>query len=82
VREMLDGYTGWFRIGGRTVTNLRYADDIVLTATAQSDLQELVDRLNRASQKYGLEINIDKTKTMATQDIINNITINGTPVEK
>ena len=69
-------------MGLRTVTNLRYADDIVLIATSQSDLQESVDRLNRASQKYGLEINIDKAKIMATQDIINNTTINGTPVEK
>jgi len=42
MRETLDGYTGGFRIGGRTVTKLRYADDIVLIATSQSDLQELV----------------------------------------
>ena len=59
-----------------------YADDIVLIATSQSDLQELVDQLDRASQKYRVEINIDKTKIMETQDIINNITINGTSVEK
>ena len=61
MRETLHGNTGGLRIGGRTVTNLRYADDIVLIATSQSDLQELVDRLNRASQKYVLEININKT---------------------
>ena len=81
MRETLDGYTGGLRIGGRTVTNLRYADDVVDIATSQSDLHELVDRLNRASQKYGLEINIDKTKIMATQNIIH-ITTSGTPVEK
>jgi len=28
MRETLDGYTGGLRIAGRTVTNLRYADDI------------------------------------------------------
>jgi len=33
-------------------------------------------QLNRASQTYGLEINIDKTKITATKDIINNITVN------
>jgi len=49
---------------------------------SQSDLQELVDQLDRASRKFRLEINTDKTKIMATQDIINNITINGIPVEK
>ena len=78
----MDTCTEGLRIGGRTDTNLRYADDIVLIATSQSDLQELVDRLNRASHKYRLEINIDKTKIAATQDNINNITINGTSVEK
>ena len=85
MKETIDGYTGGLRIGGRTVAILRYADDIVLIATSQSDLQQLVDRLDPASQKYGLEItcNIDKTKIMATQDnIINNITINGIPVAK
>jgi len=44
MRETLDEYTGRLRIGERTVTDLRYADDIVPIATAQSDLQELVDR--------------------------------------
>jgi len=39
-------------------------------------------QLDQASRKYGLEINIDKTKLMATQNIIYNITMNGTPVEK
>jgi len=84
MRETLNGYTctEGLRIGGRTDTNLRYADDIVLIATSQSDLQELVDRLNRASHKYRLEINIDKTKIAATQDNINNITTNGKPVQK
>jgi len=42
------------------VTNLRYADDIILLATS-----ELVDRLDQVSRKYSLLINIDKTKVMA-----------------
>jgi len=59
-----------------------YTDDVVPIATSQSDLQELVDRVDRASRKYGLKSNVDKTKITATQVIVNNITINGTPVEK
>jgi len=42
------------------VTNLRYADDIILLATSEAKLQELVDRLDRVSRKYSLLINVDK----------------------
>jgi len=43
------------------ITNLRYADDIILLATSEAELQELVDRLDRVSPKYSLLINVDKT---------------------
>jgi len=82
MREALKEFTGGFRIGGRTITNLRYADDIIFITTSQTDLQKLVNRLDQSSHKYGLRINIDKTKVMATQGIIGNITIQGTPVEE
>jgi len=51
------------------ITNLRYADDIILLATLEAELQELVDRLDRVSRKYSLLINIDKTKVMASDGI-------------
>ena len=35
MREALEGFTGGLRIGGRTITNLRYADDIILITTSQ-----------------------------------------------
>ena len=44
------------------ITNLRYADDIILLATSEAKLQELVDRLDRVRRKYSLLINVDKTK--------------------
>ena len=47
------------------ITNLRYADDIILLATSEAELQELVDRLDRVS----LLINVDKTKVMASDGI-------------
>jgi len=43
------------------ITNLRYADDIILLATSQAELQELVDRLDRVSRKY---INVDQRATV------------------
>jgi len=42
--------------------NLRYAGDIILLATSEAELQELVDRLDRVCRKYSPFINVDKTK--------------------
>ena len=52
MRETLDGFQSELQIGGRMITNLRYADDIILLATSEAELQELVDRLDRVSRKY------------------------------
>ena len=46
MRETLDGFQGGLQIGGRMITNLRYADDIILLAASEAELQELVDRLD------------------------------------
>jgi len=37
------------------ITNLRYADDIILLATTEAELQQLVDRLNPVNRKYSLK---------------------------
>jgi len=42
MRLALEGFEDSFRIGGRRVTNLRYADDIVLLASSRTELDELV----------------------------------------
>jgi hypothetical protein len=42
-----------------------FADDQVLTAKSESDLQYSVHNLNKIAAKYFLEINIQKTKVMA-----------------
>jgi len=49
MREALDGYNGRVQIEGRLLTNLRYADDIVLVACSEDELQELVSQLDRVS---------------------------------
>ena len=51
-----------YKIGGRMIMNLRHADDIILLATSEAELQELVDRPDRVSRRYSLLINVDKTK--------------------
>jgi len=45
------------------------ADDIMLLATSEAELEKLVDRLHRVSRRYSLLINIDKTKVMASDGI-------------
>ena len=69
MRETLDGFQGGLQIGGSMITNLCYADDVILLATSEAELQELVDCLNRVSHRYGLLININKTKVMASDGI-------------
>ena len=38
MRETFDGFQGGLQIGGRMITNLRYADDIILLATSEAEL--------------------------------------------
>jgi len=64
------------------ITNLRYADDIILLATSEAELQELVDHLDRVSHKYSLFINVDKTKVMASDGIACRILIQNEQLEQ
>ncbi|RVE51364.1 hypothetical protein evm_003919 [Chilo suppressalis] len=51
-------------INGRRINNLRYADDTVLLASTEADLQQIVNRVNECSLRAGLKMNITKTKCM------------------
>jgi len=82
VMETLDEFQGGLQIGGRMITNLRHADDIILLATTEAELQELVDRLDRLSRKYSLLINVDKTKVMASDGIACHILIQNELLEQ
>lgn len=62
--EALEDQPVGVRIGGETINNIRYADDTALLAESMSDLQMLLNRVSEASEKYGLKINIGKTKMM------------------
>jgi len=69
MRKTVNEFQGGLQTGGWIITNLRYADDIILLATSEAELQELVDRLDRVSRKYSLRINVDKTKVIASDGI-------------
>ena len=49
---------------GRKITNLRYADDIVLVAGSMNELKELTNKVRVVSKKSGLHPNPRKTKVM------------------
>jgi len=82
IGETLDGFQWGLQIGRQMITNLHYADDIILLATSEAELQELVDRLDRVSCKYILLINVDKTKVMARDGIVCCILIQSEQLEQ
>ena len=52
------------KIASRNINNLRYADDISLTAETEGKLKSLLMRVKEESEKPGLKLNIQKTKIM------------------
>ena len=53
------------KIARRNISNLRYADDTTLMAESKEELMSLLMKVKEESEKVGLKLNIQKTKTMA-----------------
>ena len=62
--DALEDHKGTVSIGGRTITNLRFADDIDGLAGEEEKNAKLVERLDKASTAYGMGIIVEKTKLM------------------
>ena len=56
----LDETQAGFKIAGRNINNLRYADDTTLMAEREEELKSLL--MKEESEKVGLKLNIQKTK--------------------
>ena len=54
------------KIAGRNISNLRYIDDTTLIAESEEELKSLLMKVKEESEKVGLELNIQKTKIMAS----------------
>ena len=54
------------KIAGRNINNLRYADDTTLMAESEEELKSFLMKMKEESEKVGLELNIQKTKIMAS----------------
>ena len=68
------------KIARRNINNLRYADDTTLMAESEEELKSLLMKVKEESEKAGLKLNIQKTKTMAS-DPITSWQIDGETVE-
>ena len=57
------------KIAGRNINNLRHANDTILMAEIEEELKSLLMKVKEESEKVGLELNIQKTKIMASGPI-------------
>ena len=53
----------------RNINNLRYADDTTLMAESEKELKSLLMKVKEETEKVGLNLNIQKTKIMASSPI-------------
>ena len=68
------------KIAGRNINNFRYANDTTLMAESKEELRSLLMKVKEKSEKDGLKVNIQKTKTMASGPITS-WQIDGEPME-
>ena len=66
----LDEAQAGIKKAGRNINNLRYADDTTLMAESKEELKSLLMKVKEESEKAGLELNIKKTKIMASGPMI------------
>ena len=65
----LDEAQAGIKIARRNINNLRYADETTLMAEREKELKSLLRKVKEESEKVGLKLNIQKTKTMASGPI-------------
>ncbi|CAH2096300.1 unnamed protein product [Euphydryas editha] len=84
VKEALEDVEHGVVINGQFMNNIRYADDTVLIASTEEGLCEIVNRVSLHSKKFGLNMNVSKTKVMVishSQKILANIQVDGITLE-
>ena len=65
----LDDAQAGIKISGRDIINFRNADDTILKAESEKELKSLLMKVKEESEKVGLNLNIQKTKIMASGPI-------------
>ena len=80
IRNALEDQLEGIKIGGLNLNNLRYADDTTLIADGKESLISLISKVKEESEKFGLRLNVKKTKIMTNKEK-QNIQINGEYIE-
>ena len=65
----LDEAQAGIKIDGRNINNLRFTNDTTLMAESEEELNSLMMKVNEESENFGLKLNIQKTKIMASSSI-------------
>ena len=65
----LDEAQAGIKTTGRNINNLRYAGDTTIMAESEEELKSLLMQVKEESEKFGLKLNIQKTKIMASGPI-------------
>ena len=69
------------KVAGRSINNLRYADDTTLMGESEEELKSLLIKVKEESEKAGLKLYIQKIKIMASGPIITSWQIDGETME-
>ena len=81
----LEGIEG-VKVGGYNCNNLRYADDTVLIANSEEDLQKMIDAVSNGSIRMGLSLNVKKSEYVSIsknkRSPTSNVNINGEPIKQ
>ena len=65
----LDEVQAGIKIAGRNINNLSYADDTTLMAESEDELKSPLMKVKEENEKFGLKLNIQKTKIIASGPI-------------
>ena len=65
----LDEAQAGIKTARRNISNLRYAENTTLMAESEDELKSLLMKVKEESEKLGLKLNIQQTKTMASSPI-------------
>ena len=66
----LDEAKAGIKVARRNINSLRYVNDTTLRAESKEELKSLLIKVKEESEKFGLKLNIQKTKIMASSPII------------
>ena len=70
MNDALDNHVSSVNIGGKIITNLRFADDIDGLAGSESELANLIKIIDNTARAYGMEIKSKKTQIWQIQKVV------------